>query len=82
MTLNTPKNIIFQCKFINYKFKYFLCDNIKMFFNCHFFLEDTIEKEVVINVDGKESHLIFIDYPHGEIQVEKTTFINGLQFQI
>ena len=53
-----------------------------MFFNCHFFLEDTIEKEVVINVDGKESHLIFIDYPHGEIQVEKTTFINGLQFQI
>ncbi|XP_023337308.1 uncharacterized protein LOC111708217 [Eurytemora carolleeae] len=33
-------------------------------------VEDTIEKEVVINVDGKESHLIFIDYPHGEIQVE------------
>ena len=52
----------------------FLIDN--------FLLEDTIEKEVVINVDGKESHLIFIDYPHGEIQVEKTTFINDLQFQI
>ena len=60
MTLNTQKN----------NKQFFLCDNIKKyFFNGPFFLEDTIEKEVVINVDGKESHLIFIDYPHGEIQV-------------
>ena len=38
---------------------------------CKFLLvENSVEKDVGISVDGKECHLLFIDHSHGQIRLE------------
>ena len=33
-------------------------------------VENSVEKDVELSVNGKESHLLFIDHPHGEVKLE------------
>ena len=33
-------------------------------------VEDAVEKEVVLTVDGQESRIVFLDHPHGARSVE------------
>ena len=38
-------------------------------FNYHI-TEDSVEKDVGMSVDGRESHLVFIDHAHGTMKLE------------
>ena len=35
--------------------------------------EDSVEKEVVLSVNGQESRIVFIDHEHGEMEVSYDT---------
>ena len=50
-------------------------------------VEDSVEKEVVVAVNDKQSRIVFIDHQHGELSLEnlvktKTTFKYLVKFQL
>ena len=50
-------------------------------------VEDSVEKEVIVAVNDKQSRIVFIDHQHGELSLEnlvktKTTFKYLVKFQL
>ena len=50
-------------------------------------VEDSVEKEVVVAVNDKQSRIVFIDHQHGELSLEnlvktKTTLTYLVKFQL
>ena len=44
-------------------------------------VEDTLEKEVIVAVNDKQSRIVFIDHQHGEMSLENQVKINQNPFR-